>query len=120
MEAHMTTTPRFLVSSLIALLVGTSCLATQADARRFGGAHARAHVAGHNMRFNHRARVANRIDRRGHRRGHWVNGVWIAGAVATGVAVGAAAASDSCAYYWNQWKATGSGYWRDKYYNNCG
>ncbi len=106
------------IAGLITLLIGMSCVSTQADARRFAHPHARAHVAGHNVRHNNRARVANRVYRRGYRRGHWVNGVWVAGAVATGVAVGAA--SNSCSYYWNRWHATGSGYWRDRYYANCG
>ena len=108
------------LACLTTLLVGTSFLTTQADARRFAHPQARAHVAAHNARFNHRARVANRVYRRGYRRGRWVNGVWVAGAVATGVAVGANAASNTCAYYWNRWKATGSVYWRNRYYNGCG
>ncbi len=107
---------RSVLAGLKALLIGTSCIATQADARRFARPRARAHVAAHNV--GHRARVANRVYRRGYRRGRWVNGVWVAGAVATGVAVGAA--SNSCSYYWNRWHATGSGYWRDRYYANCG
>jgi putative flippase GtrA len=107
---------RFILTGLIALLIG-SCIATQADARRFAHPRARAHVAAHNVGHINRARVANRVYRRGYRRGRWVNGVWVAGAVATGVAVGA---SNSCSYYWNRWHATGSGYWRDRYYANCG
>ena len=113
-----TVTPS-LIAAFTVLLAGMSCVTTQADARRFAGPHARAHIAANNVRFNHRARVANRVYRRDYRRGRWVNGVWVAGAVATGVAVGAAA-SDTCAYYWNRWKSTGSAYWRDRYYGNCG
>jgi hypothetical protein len=106
------------VAGLIALLIGTSCIATQADARRFAHPQARAHVAAHNAGYGHGARVANRAYRRDYRHGRWVNGVWVAGAVATGVAVGAA--SNSCGYYWNRWKETGSQYWHDRYYANCG
>lgn len=103
-------------AALMALLIGTASMSTQADARRGFHPHARGHVAAHNARFNHRARVANRVYRRDYRRGRWVNGVWVAGAVATGVA----AASNSCGYYWNRWKATGSAYWRNRYYGACG
>lgn len=109
----MKTVTRTVIASLITLLVGMSCAATQADARRFARPAARAHIAAAPVVRN-RARVANRV----YRRGRWVNGVWVAGAVATGVAVGAA--SNSCGYYWNRWHATGSGYWRDRYYANCG
>jgi hypothetical protein len=75
-----------------------------------------AHTSLHIMHgFITRGHVANRY----WRRGRWVNGVWVAGAVATGVAAGAAA-STTCGYYWNRWKATGSTYWRNRYYNACG
>jgi hypothetical protein len=105
-------------ASLVALLIGTASMSTQADARRGVGVHphARAHVAAHNVRHYNRGHVANRY----WRRGRWVNGVWVAGAVATGVAVGAAAASNNCGYYWNRWKATGSSYWRNRYHDACG
>ena len=43
--------------------------------------------------------------------GRWVNGLW----VATGVAAGAV--TNNCNYYYRQWKATGSSYWRDRYAN---
>lgn len=103
-------------ASLVALLIGTASMSTQADARRGFHPHARAHVAAHNVRHYNRGHVANRYGRRG----RWVNGVWVAGAVATGVAVGAAAASNTCGYYWNRWKATGSSYWRNRYHDACG
>jgi hypothetical protein len=97
---------------LMAVLIGTSGITTQAEARRFAHPHARAHIAAHNARHYRRARVAHRY----YRRGRWVNGVWVAGAVAAG----AAAASNSCSYYWNRWHATGSAYWRNRYYDACG
>lgn len=103
-------------ASLVALLIGTAGMSTQADARRFAHPHARAHVAAHNARVYHGGHVANRY----WRHGRWVNGVWVAGAVATGVAAGAAAASNTCGYYWNRWKSTGSTYWRNRYYDACG
>lgn len=99
-------------ATVVALLIGAASMSAQADARRFAHPHARAHVAAHNARVHHRGHVANRY----WRRGRWVNGVWVAGAVATGVAAGAAA-STTCGY---RWKATGSTYWRNRYYNACG
>lgn len=102
-------------ATVVALLIGTASMSAQADARSFAHPHARTHVAAHNARVYHRGHVANRY----WRRGRWVNGVWVAGAVATGVAAGAAA-STTCGYYWNRWKATGSTYWRNRYYNACG
>jgi hypothetical protein len=101
-----------LTAGLFAGLIATACFTTQADARRSARPHARAHVAAHNVRRGYPVRAANRV----YRRGHWVNGVWVAGAVATGVAV---AASGNCGYYWNRWKATGSAYWHDRYYEHC-
>lgn len=119
----MKITTRSVTTSLIALLVGMSCIPMQAEARRGGGhAHARAHVAAHNVGRVNGARVVNRHRVANHhyyRRGRWVNGVWVAGAVATGVAVGASAARNNCSYYWNRWKATGSTYWHDRYKTYC-
>jgi hypothetical protein len=103
------------LAGLMGVLIGTSCIATQAEARRMVHPHARAHVAAHNARHYRRPHVAHRY----YRRGRWVNGVWVAGAVAAGVAAGTAAASNSCAYYWNRWHATGSTYWRNRYYDAC-
>lgn len=119
MNARVSTIALSLAAGLTAFLIGTASMPTQSDARRMAHPHARAHVAAHN------ARVYRRGYRRGYtanhwRRGRWVNGVWVAGAVATGVAAGAVAASNTCTYYWNRWKATGSSYWRNRYYDACG
>jgi hypothetical protein len=122
------TTASLFRSAMIAVCIGASLFATQADARRFGGVHARPHIAARpHVRAHVAARnvnVARHVVHRNGRRwvngrwvyGRWVNGVWIASAVAAG----AVAASDTCAYYWNRWKVTGNAYWHQKYYDSCG
>ena len=109
----MTTAAKSITAVIIAVIIGTTCAIPQADARR-GGVRVRPHVA-HSVRVTHpRARVAARNVRHA---GHWVNGVWIVNGVAASVAVGTAS---NCSYYYREWKATGSSYWRDRYHENCG
>ena len=78
-------------------------------ARQNVGRYARKDVGHYARRYDHGYRYGRYY--RGS--GRWVNGVW----VATGVAAGAAAVTNNCNYYYRQWKATGSGYWRDRYAN---
>ena len=113
----MTTATTPIVAGVIAVLVGTMCAVPQADARRLGGVHPRAHVRAHNVAQN--IRPAQRAHVAGHNirhAGRWVNGVWIVNGVAASVAVGTAS---NCSYYYREWKGTGSSYWRDRYHENC-
>jgi hypothetical protein len=99
-----------------------------AGARDFGGhRHARAHAHAHvnrnvsrhanvNRNINRNVNVNRNVTRNVNRRyvyrnghwGYWRNGVWIVAPV-----VGYAA---TCAYEYGRWQATGSTYWRDRYY----
>jgi hypothetical protein len=108
-----------LVSAMVFLMV----LATPADARRGGGFHgARGHVGvnrganvyrhtniNRNVSVNRNVNVNRYVYRNG-QRGYWRNGVWVA---APAAAVGYVA---SCTYERSQWQATGSAYWRNRYY----
>jgi hypothetical protein len=78
-------------------------------ARQNVGHYARKDVGYYARRYDHGYRYGRYY--RGP--GRWVNGVW----VATGVASGVAAVTNNCNYYYRQWKATGSRYWRDRYAN---
>ena len=116
-----------LVSTMVLLMV----LATPADARRAGGFHAgRGHAvhrsanfrnvninrnvyranSNRNVSVNRNVNVNRRYVYRNGQRGYWRNGVWVA---APAAAVGYVA---SCANERRQWRATGSAYWRDRYY----
>ena len=45
-----------------------------------------------------------------------IEGVHVRPHVASNVRVGTAS---NCNYYYRRWKATGSAYWHDRYYENC-
>ena len=45
------------------------------------------------------------------RRGYWRNGVWVVAPAVAGATYVA-----SCGYQYSRWQATGSAYWRDRYY----
>jgi hypothetical protein len=109
----VTSASRPILAVAIALLLSALCAVPQADARRFGGVRVRPHIAPNVRVYHPRARVAARNYRRA---GRWVNGVWVVGGVAASVAVGTAS---NCNYYYRRWKATGSAYWHDRYYENC-
>jgi hypothetical protein len=109
----MTSASRPILAAAIAFLILGLCAVPQADARRIGGVHVRPHIAHGVGVYRPRARVAGRYVRRP---GRWVNGVWIVNGVAASVAVGTAS---NCNYYYRKWKATGSSYWHDRYYEMC-
>jgi hypothetical protein len=120
------------ITTLVSAVVFLMLLATPADARRGGGLHVgRGHATVHRSVNFHRSANINRnvyrsanINRNVNRnvnvnrryvyrnglRGYWRNGVWVA---APAAAVGYVA---SCANERRQWQATGSAYWRDRYY----
>ena len=127
---------RISLTSAVVLLV--MVLAIPADARRGGGFHgghgyAAVHRSAHINRFgnihreayrnagvnrsinrninvNRNVNVNRRYAYRAGRRGYWRNGVWVA---APAAALGYVA---SCANERRQWRATGSAYWRNRYY----
>jgi hypothetical protein len=106
----MTLASRPILAVAIALAISSVWDVPQADARRIGSVHARPHVA-RNIGVYRPGLAA-----RHYRRGRWVNGVWVVGGVAASVAVGTAS---NCNYYYRKWRATGSSYWHDRYYENC-
>jgi len=105
-----------LLAGALALLIGSVCVAPDADARRLGGGRhiGKVHV-GKVARHVKPRRVARRTAHAVRRAGRWVNGVWIVNGVAASVAVGTAS---NCAYYGRKWRETGSAYWRGQYYEH--
>ena len=125
------------ITTLVSAIVFLMVLATPADARRGGGFHAgRGHASVHrganfrnvninrnvsraninrnvnvnrNVNFNRSVNVNRRYVYRNGQRGYWRNGVWVAVPAAVGYVA-------SCANERRQWQATGSAYWRDRYY----
>lgn len=128
------------------LFVGVMALLAPADAGRRGGArghhHAMAHRGGghrhhaahrgvnrsyaasrsfnRNVNINRNLNVNRRYVYRNGVRGYWRNGVWIAAPLAVGAGVAGAGYVAACAYEYNRWQATGSPYWRDRYYRCAG
>jgi hypothetical protein len=103
---------RTLLSVAVASFLGVALSVSQVDARRGGGGGH--HGGGHHGGHHHHA--GGHYHHGGHHHaghGHWRNGVWIA----TGAAV--YGYGGGCAYAYQQWQATGSRYWRDRYYA-CG
>ena len=120
------------------LVAGVMVSMAPADARRGGGFHRgggghhamrRAGAGRHinrsrhvdvrrnrNVNVNRSRHVTRQVDRHVNRRyiyrngswGYWRNGVWIVAP--------AAAYTAACAYEYGRWQATGSSYWRDRYY----
>ena len=117
-----------IIAFIAALLFVSMTTVFPAEARRGFGGHVGGHHVGRNVgHYAHRnvghyagkdvGHYARGYDH-GYRYGRyyrgpgrWVNGLW----VATGVAAGAV--TNNCNYYHRQWKATGNGYWRDRYAN---
>jgi hypothetical protein len=112
------------------LFLGVMATLAPADARRAGarsgGHHAMAHMGAHrgyaagravnrNVNINRNLNVSRRYVYRNGVRGYWRNGVWIAAPLVAGAGYVAA-----CAYEYNRWRATGSPYWRDRYYRCAG
>jgi hypothetical protein len=110
------------------LVLGIAATFAPAEARRGGGVHR--HGGGNmHMRAGNVNRHVNRninrnisrnvnrhVDRnryvyRNGRRGYWRNGVWFAVPAVAGATYVA-----SCSYEYSRWQATGSSYWRDRYY----
>jgi hypothetical protein len=102
---------------LAILISAISAVPNDADARRFGGVHARPYVHRGYVRAYPAARYAYRRGGRYWGPGRWVNGVWVVNGVAASVAVGTAS---NCAYYWRNWRVTGRPYWRERYNEMCG
>ena len=81
------------------------------EATKHRGAHSRGSHGGgghhHGGRHHHHAGHHHHGHHRGNRHGFWRNGVWVGtyGYVGGG-----------CAYEYDRWMATGSAYWRDRYY----
>ena len=124
----------------VAAFLGLAALPTPADARRAGGVHvsggghvARAGTVNRNWSANRNinssisrnVNVNRNINRnvsrnvnvnrtyayRNGRRGYWRNGVWVVAPAVAGATYVA-----SCGYQYSRWQATGSAYWRDRYY----
>lgn len=114
-----------LACAAVLFLLGAMAFLAPADARRGGGVRGGGHFAGHaaggrvyrgrNVRRNvNRTRNVNvnrRYVYRNGRRGYWRNGVWVVVPAVAGATYVA-----SCTYEYGRWQATGSTYWRDRYY----
>ena len=104
---------RTILAAGAAILLGIASMTTVANARGgHGGGHAGGHAGGHFAGSHHAGGHHHHAS--GHHRHHHARHE------RNVVGVGAYGYSSSCAYLYQRWRATGSSYWRNRYYDCAG